>query len=338
MMNNNFYGGSIRMIPDVKNKKTIPVSDEDFDSMFDEGYPYRIPKVYLEGWMDPYESLDLGEDSVVIVRDKHIVKYTKIGYKEFLAETETGESIWIDSREEGCFKGRYLGDSRIAYEYAVEEYNIETSKKRKYKVVFEEESEMDSMGYYLLSHSVDGETLGNHFEIVDGVLFRCFSDEESIVIPEGVTDIARDAFKLCRHFKSIVIPSTVTNIPYGFCCIDRIEVARDNPKYYIQNGCLIDKEEKELVWAFSGSAIPDDGSVVKIGSNAFCHRYDLSKIVIPDAINEIEDNAFSSCGCLEEIILPVAFVDDAKRIFGRELKKDGNKWTLALRNFSGFCF
>ena len=338
MMNNNFYGGSIRMIPDVENKKIISVSDVDFDSMFDEGYPYRIPKVYLEGWMDPYESLDLGEDSVVIVRDKHIVKYTKLGYKEFLAETETGESIWIDSRAEGCFKGRYLSDTRTAYEYSVEEYSIETSKKRKYKVVFEEESEMNSLDYYLLSHSVDGETLGNHFEINDGILSKCFSKEAKLVIPEGVTEIAPDSFRLCGHFDSIVIPSTVTKIPCGFSPIKHLEVSKDNPKYYIQDGCLIDKEEKELVWAYSGSTIPDDGSVVKIGSKAFSYRSDLPRIVIPDTITEIGTGAFSWCLHLKQIVLPVAFVEDSERIFDKSLVKDGDKWTFEAGEYCMFEF
>ena len=95
MMNNNFYGGSICMIPEVENNKYVPaLEEEDYDPMFDEGYPYRIPKVYLEGWIDPYESLDSGEDSVVVVRNKHIVKYTKSRYKEYLAKPETGETGW----------------------------------------------------------------------------------------------------------------------------------------------------------------------------------------------------------------------------------------------------
>ena len=232
----------------------------------------------------------LSEDAVVLARDKQIIKYTKSEHREFLAETEAGETIWVSGSTEygeDCLNWRYLGDSRTTCEYAVEEYDIGTSKKRKYKVVLDEESEMNSIDYYLLSHSVDAETLGNHFEIVDGVLFKCFSRKENIVIPEGVTKIANCAFEYCRPFKSVVLPSTVTKIPCAFCNTEQLEIAKDNPKYYIQDGCLIDKEEKELVWAFAGSTIPDDGSVVKIGSDAFRHRYDLSKIVVPDVITEI---------------------------------------------------
>ena len=334
MMNEFLFGGSIRMKSEVENVNSHPHTD-------DEGYPYRLPEVYIEGWIDPYESLDLGEDSIIVVRDKHILRYTKLEHAELLAETETGETIWVDSRwdcREDNFKGRILDDIRSVCEYMVEEYDIKTSQKRKYKVVLDEESQMNSLDYYLLSHSVDGETLGEHLDIIDGVLFQCFSKEENIVIPEGVTDIEGDAFELCKHLKSIVIPSTVTKIPCGFCRIDRIEVAKDNPKYYVQDGCLIDKEEKELVWAFAGSTIPDDGSVVKIGSDAFRHRYDLSKIVIPDVITGIGDDAFIGCGYVEEIILPEHFVEDSQRIFGRMLIKDGDKWIFEARNFSGFSF
>ena len=90
-MNNNFYGGSIRMIPDVKNKKTISVSDEDFDSMFDEGYPHIMPKVYLEGHGEAYfpqYCFDWDDDSVVLVRDKHVLKYTRSSFVELLAKNE----------------------------------------------------------------------------------------------------------------------------------------------------------------------------------------------------------------------------------------------------------
>ena len=161
---------------------------------------------------------------------------------------------------------------------------------------------------------------------------------ETIVVPEGVTKIANYAFEYCRPFKSVVLPSTVTKIPCAFCNTEQLEIAEDNPKYYVQDGCLIDKEEKELVWAFAGSTIPDDGSVVKIGNDAFRHRYDLSKIVIPDVITGIGDDAFIGCDYVEEIILPEHFVEDSQRIFGRMLIKDGDKWILEARNFSGFSF
>ena len=234
------------MIPEVEHREYDPTFEEDdFAGMLEEGYPHRLPKVYLEGWKNPYEDLDAGEDAVIVVRDKHIVKYTKLEHVELLAETEAGELIWVDGRvdyHEDGFKGHILDDIRTAREYMVEEYDIEASKKRKYKVVFDEEAEMNSVDYYLLSHSVDGEILGNHFKINNGVLSTCFSKDVNLVIPEGVIEIAKDSFRLCGYFDSIVIPSTVTKIACGFGHTKHLEISEDNPKYYIKDGCLIDRK------------------------------------------------------------------------------------------------
>ena len=70
----------------------------------------------------------------------------------------------------------------------------------------------------------------------------------------------------------------------------------------------------------------DDGGVVKIGSKSFYLRSDLSRIVVPNVITEIGDDAFGECWNLEEIVISDLFAGDAKRIFGQELKKDGDKW------------
>lgn len=432
------YGGSVRMNPEVEN--------DNFNPMFDKGYPYKIPKVYLEGYGEFYSpqwNFSWDDDSVVVVRDKCVVKYTRSAYRELRAKNEAGEIVWMDGRNapyENCWDGEYLNEDRAAYEYTITEYDLDELKKRKYKVVLEEEDGFDDWDLQSLSNFGVEEIPGSHFIIEDGVLLEytgkdknliipngvteigsnafvrcnefdsikipktvekisCFGGEcgytkqlevaednpkyyvqdgclidreekelvwalfgstipddgsvvkigsgafwghidlESIVIPDGVTEIASDAFDMCTELNSIKIPKTVEKMSrMGFMGFDapNIEVAEDNPKYYTKDGLLIDREEKELVWAYSGTTIPDDGSVVKIGSDAFCDRSDLSRIVIPDMIVEIGDFAFGLCENLEEIILPVTFVEDAKRIFGRELKKDGDKWIFEPSSFFGF--
>ena len=246
-------------------------------------------------------------------------------------KTEVGETVCHDTRT-GFYRNPFgetsLEDIRGFYEFAVEEYDIETFKKTKYKMIFEEETEICAEDYNLMSYFVDIKGLGSFFNIKNGVLSQYLGDDIDLYIPDGVTEIADNAFRMCGCFKSVVIPSTVTRIPSSFCNVRHIEVSKDNPKYYIQDGCLINREKKELVWAYSGSTIPDDGSVVKIGNKAFAHRYDLFRIVIPEAITEIGDDAFCYCDFLKEIMLPRAFVDDAKRIFGRRLVKSDDKWTF----------
>jgi hypothetical protein len=300
----------------------------------------KSPEVYFESWDDPYEGLAPDEDSVIVVRDKYITKYTRLKCADNLAEPDNKEVPLGNDLMDHCENSSSLGklkDIRDSYEYAVEEYDIETFKKRKYKVRFEEEAEISVEDYRTMSYFVGINKLSSHFDIKDGVLSRYLGNDRDLYIPDNVTEIAVGSFRGSEKFNCVVIPKTVIQIPCGFCWTEKLEVAKDNPKYYIQDGCLIDKEEKELVWAYSGSTIPDDGSVVKIGSNAFSYRYDLSRIVIPDAITEIGDDAFNSCYALNEIVLPDVFVEDSKRIFGRSLVKDGDVWSLTLPEV-GFSF
>jgi hypothetical protein len=318
----------------------------DRDPMFEEGYPHKVPKVYLEGHGEAYSPqycFDWDDDSVVLVRDKHVLRYTRSSFVELLAKNEEGEIVWMDGRRapySNCWDGEYLNDNRSAYEYTIIEFDLNELKKKKYKVVLEEENCLDNWDLEALSKYGVAEIV-SHFEIKDGVLLQYVGEERDIIIPDGVKEIGENAFKGCGKFNSIKISKTVEKISClesGWSRAEYLEVDEDNPKYYIQDGCLIDKEEKELVWAFSGDTIPDDGSVVKIGSKAFCYRSDLSKIVIPDAIIAIGDNAFSNCVRLENITLAENFANDAKRIFGRTLERDDEKDTYTLKRFKGFTF
>lgn len=212
-------------------------------------------------------------------------------------------------------------------------------KKRKYKVVLEEENCLNNWDLDSLSKFGVEENLNSHFEIKDGVLIQYVGKERDIIVPDGVVEIGIDAFKGCEKFNSIKISKSVEKISCVgslSCLTEYLEVDKDNPKYYIQDGCLINREEKELVWAYSGTNIPEDGSVVKIGSKAFYHRSDLSRIVVPDIIAEIGDDAFGECNSLKEIVISDLHGGDAKRIFGRELKKNGDKWTFNTSSFFWF--
>ena len=159
------YGGSVRMNPEIE--------ENERDPMFDGGYPYSIPKVFLEGNGEVYNRqwcFNWDDDSVIIVRDKRVLKYTHSTFIELLAKNEEGEIVWMDGRcapYSDCWKGEYLNEERGAYEYTVEEYNLETFKKKKYKMVLDEELEMNAYDYSSLSNFVDADKLGSYFNIQD---------------------------------------------------------------------------------------------------------------------------------------------------------------------------
>ena len=296
------YGGSVRMKPEVEK--------EGFDPMFDEGYPHKIPEGFLEGWGEVYNRqycFDWDDDSVVVVRDKRVMKYTRSTFVELLAKNEEGEIVWMDGRcapYSDCWKGEYLNEERGACEYTIEEYNLETLTKRKCKVVLDKETEFDIRDYRSLSNFVDADKLSSHFEIKDGVLLEYVGHDKALTIPEGVATLGYNALGYEREFESITIPSTLVKIYHTIsehCKVKEITVAEDNPKYYTKNGCLIDKETGELVWAYAANTIPCDDSIHKIGPQAFYGRKDIEHIVIPDNIAEVGSYAFSHCSNLKAV-------------------------------------
>lgn len=328
------YGGSLELKSEIEEYEADPV--------LYGGYPFGIPKVYLNGDGEYYTRLsdfDWKEDSVVVARGKHILECMSSCHCEFLHRNKEGESVWVEGRRvanEECEEMEYLNEVRGVKKYTLTEYDLEKGNKRTYSVTLDETTTMTGKDYYRLFNIVDAEMLGDHFEIKDGVLIQYIGKATDLVIPDGVTEIADDSFRECGNFNSVVIPRTVTKIPCGFCRAEHIEVAQDNPKYYSEDGLLIDRETKTLVWAYAGNTIPSDGSVKTIGANAFCGRTDIRAITIPDVVSTIDSDAFRHCYHLKEVKIPDNFVGDARRIFGATLVKDGDKYLLEGGEYSTF--
>lgn len=341
-MSSIYYGGSVRMNPEPE-----MISH---DPMFEGGYPNEVPKVYLEGHGEAYfpqYCFDWDDDSVVLVRGRRVLKYTRSSFVELLAKNEEGEIVWMDGRTapySSCWEGEYLNEDRGAQEYTVEEYDFGTYAKKKYKMVLVEEDLLDNRDLNSVSEFLGEEMHVEHFHVEEGILLRYTGPSENITIPDGVREIGNNAFKGCFRFKSIKIPKTVEKIScvgYDLCFANHIEVDADNPKYYTKDGMLIYRETQTLIWAYAGNAIPDDGSVKTIGTNAFYHRGDIRTIVIPNAVSAIGSDAFSSCSSLEEVKMPDAFVGDAQHIFGTSLVKEGDKYHLEggkNAKYRGFSF
>ena len=303
-MSNYGFIGLLRMNPDFEDKKYFPgVMEEKGRS---------IPKVFLYGGAEVHNreyDLNWDDDSVIISKDKYVVKYTRSNFLEILAKNESGDNVWMDCRNES-FTGHCdienLRERRKVQEHTIEEYDVVTKKKRKYKVSLVEETDFDLSDYLELSHYVDEDKLGSYFEIQDGVLHSYIGNDTELIIPEGVVKLGWEMFFKRMKFESITIPSTLIEIPYTVfedCQTKRINVAATNPKYYTKDGCLIDKETGTLVWGYAGTTIPCDNSIRKIGSSAFLNRIDLENIVIPDNITEIGTYAFGCCGHIKYALI-----------------------------------
>lgn len=128
----------------------------------------------------------------------------------------------------------------------------------------------------------------------------------SLTISEGVTNIGSRSFYGCNNLKSITVD-------------------KNNPKYYSEGNCLIEKASNKLILGCVNSIIPNNvteicegafyavhklesitipSSVKIIGASAFFACTYLNKIVFNEGLEEIGNSAFSRCENLRRIVLP----------------------------------
>ena len=174
-------------------------------------------------------------------------------------------------------------------------------------------------------------------ETVIGVGDRAFGymafPISSVVIPDSVTIIGREAFAWCEALTSVTIGNKVTHIgSFAFgCCsslekidipqsvtqieldafqicdvLSCIEVSPDNKAYRSIDGNLYTKDGKELVKYAAGKndttfIIPD--GVETIGVYSVYYSTKITNIVMPDSVISIQAWAFQGCTSLTNVKL-----------------------------------
>ena len=107
---------------------------------------------------------------------------------------------------------------------------------------------------------------------------------EKVFIGSGVKKIESYAFSNCNGLNDIYYSGDVA----GWCDIDTYTVATSVPTYYAKNLYIDGKQ------VYGKLVIPE--GVTKIGNNAFYNCTDITSITIPKTVNFIGDNAFFNTG------------------------------------------
>ena len=152
-------------------------------------------------------------------------------------------------------------------------------------------------------------------EISRSTFSGCESLKE-IKIPDFVTNIGIGTFSGCKSLTELFIPKSVTLIGTewgrpgncdfvkGCTSLRSLEVEDGNPVYHSKDNCIIETKTGTLFAISENGVIPSDGSVIKIGENAFCASENMTEISLPECITEIGSDAFSVLSNLKKINIP----------------------------------
>lgn len=148
--------------------------------------------------------------------------------------------------------------------------------------------------------------------------FQGCSGLTSVTIPEGVTSIGNDAFHECNALERCVIPSSVVKLGncvwMGCAKLEEVDIHPCNPVYRSEKGMVFDTDAQKLIFCSllkTEAEVPEN--VKEIEEHAFSPGHDarylvvtssLRKVVLPDSVERIGENAFRYCQKLEEIRLP----------------------------------
>ena len=145
--------------------------------------------------------------------------------------------------------------------------------------------------------------------IVRGTVEGYYGTGKKVVIPDGVTCIAQEAFLGCNTLQSVVIPGSVKRIEdKAFCyCSQLKEVVLSEGLEYIG------KETFNKCESLKKIALPK--GLKQLGEGVFNACCKLEKASLPEGVTELGKNLFLSCWELREVVIPKSVTRIGERAF-----------------------
>ena len=188
--------------------------------------------------------------------------------------------------------------------------------------------------------------VGKNFTSIAHNAFEGNRDIISVVINQSVTEIGERAFADCANLKEVSLTGKAVHFGkeiFSGCCSladlwfygteeewSAIEADVDLPKgvsvHFIENireTSSIVVEDNVLVNGShaKGKIVVPDG-VTRIADEAFMLNKDITSVTLPDSIESIGDNAFTGCSALTEVIAPDKYIELTNHSFGTD---EGNR-------------
>lgn len=187
---------------------------------------------------------------------------------------------------------------------------------------------------------------GSHFTkkntIGQGLFANCHN-LKSIVLPDGTSEIEKDAFLNCTALTSITIPASTTtlNPSAGCTALESINVSDANDSFKSIDGVLFNADATQIQWfpLAKKGAYTLPSTLKSIGDYAF-QGCQLTSITFPKEMNELGDYAFYGSK-LETVVLPDELYTIRRAVFqdctSLKTVHIGNKTNLISEYAFGGC-
>ena len=150
-------------------------------------------------------------------------------------------------------------------------------------------------------------TIPSGVETIGNCAFA-MSKVDSIIIPSSVLHLEVCAFSQCYRLRSIYIPSTVLHIDGGIFrgCVNLNNIVIDslNPNYMVKDNIVYSINKDTLISHHSASDRVEISPTVKVIAEEAFTISNITGVVLPEGVEEIQDAAFRYTPYLYTVVLP----------------------------------
>lgn len=171
-------------------------------------------------------------------------------------------------------------------------------------------------GYCNAVKNVKTLTIPNTVKEIDECAFSGMRELKKVEIPDSVSRLNGETFYGCEKLRELKLPKNLTHISSS--CFDEcpqlknVTIPKSSPQFVIQNGALLSKNRKRLVWVPSGrKAMVVPNTVTTIESEAF-YNSQVERIHLGKNITSLKK------GCLQSRQLKDITVEKSNPVFARD--------------------
>ena len=147
------------------------------------------------------------------------------------------------------------------------------------------------------------------FIVENGVLKKYVGPGGDVIVPDGVTSIGLDAFRLCKTLGKVQLPESITWIG-NFAFFGSSVTAINFPL-----GVEIGNAAFEGCASLEEIILPEGMDVLSAGAFTDCSG--LKSIIFPHSLSTLENVVFNGCSKLKDLVLPENTVEIGVQCFDR---------------------